>query len=113
VGDPDAEVPADRAQAILDTMKSKSVRPDGRTYSQVIEAWLKCNDDKGRALAEQALGNFMEAIESQKQSGPWLYEEEVWKVVDEYKLLGEDSAARSHQQTQIGSMSSGDEYSFF
>lgn len=83
---------ADRAQALLDRMEERRIQPDGRTYSPVIEAWLKRNDEKGHALAEMMLQKFLEKVESTKKQqksktgkDPNLYEEEVWDVINAYR----------------------------
>lgn len=83
---------ADRAQALLDQMAKKSIQPDGRTYGPVIEAWLKRNDEKGHALAEAMLQQFIEWAESKKKTKKpgntsHLYEDQVWDVVNAYRKV--------------------------
>jgi hypothetical protein len=58
IGHSDDPTPAQRAQAMLDRMQKfypvkgngRLSRPVGITYSYVIEAWLKRNDEKGKFL---------------------------------------------------------------
>jgi hypothetical protein len=81
---------ADRAQALLDRMEERRILPDGRTYSPVIEAWLKRNDGKGHALAEAMLQQFLEKVENgKKKNKPGnsqnLYEDKVWDVINAYR----------------------------
>lgn len=89
---------ADRAQALLDRMEERRIQPDGRTYSPVIEAWLKRNDEKGHILAERMLQQFFEKVEVTKKreskSGkdPNLYEEEVWDVINAYRNSDDDTS---------------------
>jgi hypothetical protein len=80
VDDSNSEFAADRAQALLDRMEERNVRPDGRTYSPVIEAWLKRNDEKGHALAEVMLQQFLEKVETNKtkRKKDALYEDYFW-----------------------------------
>jgi hypothetical protein len=87
VDDSNSEFAADRAQALLDRMEERNVRPDGRTYSPVIEAWLKRNDEKGHALAEVMLQQFLEKVESNKtqRKKDALYESCVWDVINAYR----------------------------
>jgi pentatricopeptide repeat protein len=87
VNDENREGAADRAQSLLDRMEERGVNPDGRTYSCVIEAWLKRNDEKGHALAERMLQQFLDQVKSNKQSNSneKLYEEEVWDVINAYR----------------------------
>ena len=95
-GDDDHNGAADRAQALLDRMESRHIHPDGRTYSPVIEAWLKRNDEKGHALAEMMLQQFLDKVESRKKrtkpgKNQNLYEDAVWDVINAYrKSEGDD-----------------------
>ena len=82
------EFAADRAQALLDRMEERSVQPDGRTYSSVIEAWLKRNDEKGQILADVLLRKFLDHVESTKVSKEFLYEDAVWNVINAYRHDG-------------------------
>ena len=99
---------ADRAQALLDRMASRQIKADGRTYSHVIEAWLKRNDDKGHALAEQMLQQFLDQVKEHKMNEdggqntekknnktkkkkPYLYEDAVWDVINAYRKDGGES----------------------
>jgi len=79
---------ADRAQALLDRMESRNIQPDGRTYRPVIEAWLKRSGEKGDALAEMMLQQFLDKVDSKKK-GPGqnqnLYEDAVWDVINAYR----------------------------
>ena len=79
---------ADRAQALLDRMEAKQIRPDGRTYGPVIEAWLKRKDEKGRTLAELMLQQFLEKVEANKKqhTKEKFYEDEVWDVINAYRV---------------------------
>lgn len=87
---------ADRAQALLDRMEYRRIQPDGRTYSPVIEAWLKRNDEKGHALAEMMLQQFLEKVESKKKKSKGghdqqnLYEDVVWDVINAYRKLDDE-----------------------
>ena len=85
---------ADRAQALLDHMEERGIVPDGRTYSPVIEAWLKRNDGKGHALAEAMLQLFLEKVASEKKKKPGnsqnLYEDKVWDVINAYRNPEDD-----------------------
>ena len=83
---------ADRAQALLDRMEERSVNPDGRTYSCVIKAWLKRNDDKGHALAERMLKQFLDKVESNKDSNECFYEDAVWDVINAYRSSSTDTS---------------------
>jgi hypothetical protein len=87
VGDEKSEGAADRAQSLLDRMEERSVQPDGRTYSCVIKAWLKRNDEKGHTLAEVMMKQFLEKVESNKQHSKreHFYEDAVWDVINEYR----------------------------
>merc|ERR1719437_21332 len=62
VEDNNIENAADRAQALLDQMEECGIKPDGRTYSPVIEAWLRRNDEKGHALADVMLTQFLDKV---------------------------------------------------
>jgi hypothetical protein len=93
VDDGSSEGAADRAQALLDRMEERNIRPDGRTYSPVIEAWLKRNDEKGHALAEMMLRQFLEKVETNKKnkkehSKDHFYEDAVWDVINAYRSSG-------------------------
>jgi hypothetical protein len=83
------KVAADRAQALLDRMEERGVRPDGRSYSLVIEAWLRRNDEKGHALAEVMLNQFWDKVEESKKkknfNNDYLYEDAVRNVIDAYR----------------------------
>ncbi len=86
---------ADRAQALLDRMEDRRIQPDGRTYSPVIEAWLKRNDEKGHALAEMMLQQFLDKVESKKKATKGrpdqnLYEDTVWDVINAYRKTEEE-----------------------
>jgi len=86
----DDDTVADRAQSILDRMEQRRIRPDGRTYSPVIEAWLRRNDEKGHALAEMMLQQFLEKVDLEKRKRKPgkdhnLYEDAVWDVVNAYR----------------------------
>ena len=86
---------ADRAQALLDHMEERGIVPDGRTYSPVIEAWLKRNDGKGHALAEAMLQQFLEKVASEKKkkkpgNSQNLYEDKVWDVINAYRNPEDD-----------------------
>ena len=85
VNDSNSDGAADRAQALLDRMEERNVEPDGRTYSCVIEAWLKRNDEKGHALAEMMLRQFLDKVESTKNTRRQLYEDAVWDVINAYR----------------------------
>ncbi len=90
VEDNETENTADRAQALLDQMEAVGIKPDGRTYSPVIEAWLRRHDEKGNALAEVMITQFLDNLEeSKKQSArakkESLYEEAVWNVINAYR----------------------------
>jgi Pentatricopeptide repeat domain len=80
---------ADRAQALLDRMEAHNVRPDGRSYSPVIEGWLRRNDEKGARVAEAMLSQFLEQVEESKKrknsDNNYLYEHEVWDVINAYR----------------------------
>ena len=93
----DIESAADRAQALLDRMESRNIRPDGRTYSPVIEAWLKRNDEKGYALAEMMIKQFLDKVEANKDfyDGEPLYEDAVWDVVNAYRKKEPNSDSSS------------------
>jgi hypothetical protein len=93
VDDNNSEGAEDRAQAVLDRMEERNIRPDGRTYSPVIEAWLRRNDDKGHALAEMMLKQFLEKVETNKQqhSRDPLYEDAVWDVINAYRRSSGES----------------------
>jgi hypothetical protein len=84
-----SDIAADRAQALLDRMESRNVRPDGRSYSPVIEAWLQRNDEKGTRIAEALLCQFLEQAQESKKGkkadSDILYEREVWDVVNAYR----------------------------
>lgn len=88
---------ADRAQALLDRMEDRRIQPDGRTYSPVIKAWLQRNDEKGHALAEMMLQQFLEKVESRKKNkgaqDQNLYEDAVWDVINAYRKaeVGEET----------------------
>ena len=93
VNDSNEQDAADRAQALLDRMEERNIRPDGRTYSPVIELWLKRRDEKGHALAEMMLQQFLEKVEANKKAHHkgYFYEEEVWDVINAYRdTTGED-----------------------
>lgn len=83
------DIAADRAQALLDRMESRNIRPDGRSYSAVIEAWLQRNDEKGTRIAEALLSQFLEQVQESKKGRKMdnnnLYEREVWDVVNAYR----------------------------
>lgn len=86
---------ADRAQALLDHMEERRILPDGRTYSPVIEAWLRRNDGKGHALAEAMLQQFLEKVENEKKkkkpgNSQNLYEDQVWDVINAYRNPEDD-----------------------
>jgi len=90
VEDRDSENTADRAQALLDQMESSGIKPDGRTYSPVIEAWLRRNDEKGHALADVMLTQFLDNVEKSKKQNisakkESLYEDAVWNVINAYR----------------------------
>jgi len=90
VEDSDSENTADRAQALLDQMEACNIKPDGRTYSSVIEAWLRRNDEKGHALADVMLTQFLENVEKSKKQNASdkkesLYEDAVWNVINAYR----------------------------
>jgi len=90
VEDRDSENTADRAQALLDQMEVYGIKPDGRTYSPVIEAWLRRNDEKGHALAEVMLTQFLDKVEQSKKRKfsarkESLYEDAVWNVINAYR----------------------------
>jgi pentatricopeptide repeat protein len=84
-----ADSAADRAQALLDRMEERGVRPDGRTYGAVIEAWLRRNDDKGNALAEAMFAQFQDIVDKKntkrKSSKAYLYEDAVWDVMNAHR----------------------------
>ena len=90
VEDTDSENTADRAQALLDQMEAVGIKPDGRTYSPVIEAWLRRNDEKGNALAEVMITQFLDNLEESKKQNARakresLYEDAVWNVISAYR----------------------------
>ena len=90
VEDNDSENTADRAQALLDRMESLGIKPDGRTYSPVIEAWLRRNDEKGHALADVMLTQFLNNVEASKKQNlgakeDSLYEDAVWNMINTYR----------------------------
>jgi hypothetical protein len=91
---------ADRAQALLDRMESRNIQPDGRTYSPVIEAWVKRNDEKGLAVAGMMLQKFKDEVESRKKPGQNqnLYEDAVWDVIKAYRKSEEDEAQENGQE---------------
>ena len=76
---------ASRAQALLDRMEERSICPDATTYSIVIEAWLKCNDEKGGVMANCMLQKFVNQVESTKDQDAKLDTDLVWDVVNAYK----------------------------
>ncbi|KAL3918893.1 MAG: hypothetical protein SGILL_004028, partial [Bacillariaceae sp.] len=80
---------ADRAQALLDRMEERGIRPDGRTYGAVIEAWLRRNDEKGNALAEAMFSQFQDILDRKNSKGKWsmatFYEDAVWDVIKTYR----------------------------
>ena len=86
---------AERAQAMLDRMedlyiKNKKsvgggkdvvlVRPDGITYSYVMEAWLKRNDEKGCIMAKKLLDKFFSKVKKTDSSA-----DPVWNVIKAYR----------------------------
>jgi len=77
---------ASRAQALLDRMEDRSIRPDATTYSMVIEAWLKCNDEKGGVMADCMLQNFVNLVESSKDDDAKMEPDVVWNVVNAYRI---------------------------
>uniref|UniRef100_A0A7S4ERC5 Pentacotripeptide-repeat region of PRORP domain-containing protein n=1 Tax=Pseudo-nitzschia australis TaxID=44445 RepID=A0A7S4ERC5_9STRA len=90
VEDSDSENTADRAQALLDQMEVYGIKPDGRTYSPVIEAWLRRNDEKGHALADVMLTQFLDKVKESKKGNvrtkkESLYEDAVWNVINAYR----------------------------
>ena len=92
VEDSDSENTADRAQALLDQMEACGIKPDGRTYSPVIEAWLRRNDEKGHALADVMLMQFLDKVEESKNkqndrtsNKESLYEDAVWNMINAYR----------------------------
>ncbi|KAL3908613.1 MAG: hypothetical protein SGILL_008419, partial [Bacillariaceae sp.] len=84
-----ADSSADRAQALLDRMEDLGIRPDGRTYGSVIEAWLRRNDEKGNALAEAMFAQFQDIVDrkkaKKKHSKDYLHEDAVWDVINAYR----------------------------
>jgi hypothetical protein len=78
-------IAANRAQSLLDRMEDRSIRPDATTYSSVIEAWLRCNDEKGSVMAELMLKKFLELVESTKHWESKLDTEAVWSVINAYR----------------------------
>jgi hypothetical protein len=66
-------------------MEEDGIRADGRTYSQIIEAWLRRNDEKGHALAEVMLAQFLDKVKTNKASNDYLYEDVVWDVINSYR----------------------------
>ena len=66
-------------------MEDKSIRPDATTYSCVIEAWLKCNNEKGSVMAELMLKKFLDLVESTKDQEAKLDTDAVWDVINAYK----------------------------
>jgi len=92
----DGDNTADRAQALLDQMEASGIEPDGRTYSPVIEAWLRRNDEKGHALADVMLTQFLDNLETRKKQNARakkesLYEDAVWNVINTYRENSEDN----------------------
>lgn len=81
----DCSSAASRAQAMLDRMEDRSVRPDATTYSCVIEAWLKCHDEKGSVMAELMLQKFLELVETTKDWESKLDSDLVWDVINAYR----------------------------
>jgi len=50
---------ADRAHALFQRMQERhDVNPDGMTYSYVIQAWLKRNDERGMQMAQSLLNDY-------------------------------------------------------
>jgi hypothetical protein len=86
---------ADRAQAMLDRMEANGIRADGRTYSQTIEAWLRRNDEKGHALAEVMLAQFLEKVKANKAKNDCLYEDAVWDVINAYRKVPSNNSNES------------------
>lgn len=76
---------ADGVQGLLERMEERSIVPDATTYSIVIEAWLKCNDEKGRVMANCMLQKFVNQVESTKDQDARLDPDIVWDVVNAYK----------------------------
>ena len=89
---------AERAQAMLDRMQDlysikgsnsnnntnneqhRLLRPDGITYSYVIEAWLKRNDEKGTVMANKLLDKFFTMVKSDDSLA-----DPVWDVINTYR----------------------------
>jgi Pentatricopeptide repeat domain len=80
---------ASRAQAMLDRMEDRSVRPDATTYSRVIEAWLKCHDEKGSVMAELMLQKFLDLVKTTKGWESKLDSDMVWDVINAYRNADE------------------------
>ncbi|KAI2512623.1 hypothetical protein MHU86_1842 [Fragilaria crotonensis] len=88
---------AERAQAMLDRMQDlyatkggkdiSYLRPDGITYSYVIEAWLKRNDEKGTIMANKLLDKFFTMVKSDDSLA-----DPVWDVVKAYRNDVDDDA---------------------
>ncbi|CAB9499120.1 Pentatricopeptide repeat-containing protein [Seminavis robusta] len=76
---------ASRAQALLDRMEERCIRPDATTYSCVIEAWLKCHDEKGSVMAELMLQKFLDLVETTKDWESKPDTEMVWDVINAYR----------------------------
>ena len=101
VEDNNSENTADRAQALLDQMEASGIKPDGRTYSPVIEAWLRRNDEKGHALADVMLTQFLDKVEESKKDNSMtrrlsLYEDAVWNVINAYRDDSKEDIFSSH-----------------
>ena len=78
---------AERAQAMLDRMqdlyttgKDAVLKPDGITYSYVIEAWLKRNDEKGTIMANKLLDKFFTMVKRDDSLA-----DPVWNVIKAYR----------------------------
>lgn len=78
-------IAANQVQALLDRMEVRSVRPDSTTYSIVIEAWLKCNNEKGGVMADCMLQKFVNSVDSAKDWDAKADTDVVWDVVNAYK----------------------------
>ena len=87
---------AERAQAMLDRMQDlyatkggkdiAYLRPDGITYSYVIEAWLKRNDEKGTIMANKLLDKFFTMVKSDDSLA-----DPVWDVIKAYRNDDDDA----------------------
>jgi hypothetical protein len=79
---------AERCQAIFDRMQMKRmVKPDAISYSLVMEAWLKQNDETGWNMAETLLQKFLTLVDEGKRShhGPLCNADPVWDVINAYQ----------------------------